>query len=306
MTTQGFLKELQRLIDSKPSLPSRIINSEDCEYGDYIFHSKNLFNCFDCANCTDSVYLYDSYMCTNCIDCDYAVESELCYESVDTFRCFNCDYLDYCANMRDALYCYNCTNCNNVFGCANLKNKSFCIFNRQLTEKEYKEIVKKFKSLPAEKILLMLEELKKQYSLTQTHEEHNENSPYGNYIHYCKNCYLCFDAAYNEYCGYLYDSFHNKSCYDLTYSVESELSYQVIDSEKIFNCNFVVYSSNCQDGAFLFNCFDVKNSLGCVGLSHKQYCILNRQFTKEEYEKISSQILLELKNKSINWSNLTF
>lgn len=306
MTTQGFLKELQRLIDSKSSLPSRIIKSENCEYGDYIYNSKNLQNCFDCAKCSDSLYLYDSYMCTNCIDCDYTVESQVCYECVDAFKCYNCEFLENCDYMRDSSYCYGSSNCHDVLGCVNLKNKSFCIFNRQLTENEYKEAIKKLKLVPIEKILIMLEELKKQFPLTQTHEEHNENSPYGNYIYYNNNCYLCFDASYNEYCGYLYDSFHNKTCYDLTYSVQSELAYQVIDSEKIFNCNFVVYSNNCQDGSFLFNCFDVKKSLGCVGLSHKQYCILNRQFAKEEYEKISSQILLELKNKNINWNNLTF
>jgi len=306
MTAESFFEELKRLIASQPKPPANVLNSENSEYNDYVFYSKNLTYSFDCAKCSDSMYIYDSYMCTNCYDCDYAVESELCYECVDPFRSFNCDYLDYCASMRDASYCYNCTNCHDVFGCANLKNKSFCIFNRQFTENEYKQVVKKFKLLPAEKILPMLEELKKRYPLTQTHEEHNENSPYGNYIHYCKNCYLCFDAAYNEYCGYLYDSFRNKTSYDLTYSVDSELSYQAVDSEKLFNCNFAVYSINCQDSSFIFNCFDVKKSLGCVGLSHKQYCILNRQLAKEEYEKISSQILLELKNNNINWSNLTF
>lgn len=306
MTAESFLRELKRLIELQPKPPTRVLNSENCENNDYVFYSKNLSYCFDCAKCSESIYLYDSYMSTNCYDCDYAVESQHCFESVDPFRCFNSDYLDYCANLRDASYCYNCTNCNNVFGCVNLKNKSFCIFNRQLTENEYKEMIKKFKSVPAEKILIMLEELKKQFPLTQTHEEHNENSPYGNYIHYCKNCYLCFDAANNEYSGYLYDSFYNKACYDLTYSTNSELCYQAIDSDKIYSCNFSVYSTNCQDGSFLFNCFDVKKSLGCVGLSHKQYCVLNRQLTKEEYEKISSQILLELKNKNINWSNLVF
>ena len=305
MTAESFIKELKLLIDSKPNPPVRISNSEDSQ-GDYIYHSKNLLNCFDCANCTNSLYLYDSYMCANSVDCDYAVESELCYESVDPFKCFNCEYLENCSQMTDSSYSYACTNCHDVFGSVNLKNKSFCIFNRQLTEAKYKERAKQFKSLPSEKVLKMLDQLKELYPWTQTNEENNENSAYGNYIYHNKNCYLCFDASHNENCGYLYDSFYNTACYDLTYSSHTELSCEAVDSDKLFNCNFAVYSSSCLDSSYIFNCFDVKNSLGCVGLSHKQYCILNRQLSKEEYEKTSRLILNDIKSKNLGWSNLSF
>lgn len=305
MTSETFFKELNRLIRSLPKSPSNVFNSESCEFGNNILYSKNLYYCFECANCTDSSYLFDCYMCANCIDCDYTVESELCYECVDAFKCFNCDYLENCAHMRDSSYSYSCVGCHDVFGCVSLTNKSFCIFNRQLTEEEYKQQVKKYKALPSEKILVMVEELKKRYPWTQTNEAHNENSEYGDYIYYNKNCYLCFDAAHDENCGYLYDSFYNKTCYDMTYGGQNvELSYQIVDSARIFNCNYVINSNNCQESSYLLNCFDVKNSLGCVGLSHKQYCILNRQFEKEEYEKVSKQIFDEFISKNVEWNDI--
>jgi|SRR3989338_235359 len=306
MTAEAFFKELKRLINSQPKNPSHILNSENCEYGDQIYYSKNLFNAFDCSNCADSTYIYDSYMCVNCMDCDYGVESELCYESVDPYKSFNCEYLENCSNMRDSSYCYASIDCHDVFGCVHLNSKSFCIFNRQLTEGEYREAVKKFNVLPSEKILEMLEELKKRYPYTQTNDAHNENSAYGNYIYFNKNCYLCFDATRNQDSAYLYDSHRNTTCFDFTYSIDGELCYEVVDSAHCFNCNYSVFSGYCQDSSYLFNCANVKNSLGCVGISHKEYCILNRQFNKQEYDKISRRILEDLKNKNLGWADLTF
>ena len=38
-------------------------------------------------------------------------------------------------------------------------------------------------------------------------------------------------------------------------------------------------------------CFGNQNLFGCIGLRHKKYCILNKQYTKEEYEKMVAKII---------------
>ena len=306
MTAKGFLTELQRIILSQPKLPAAVVSCEGCEFCNEVYNSKNLFYCFDTYNTTDSFYLFDSFMCASCGDCDYGVESELCYESVDPYKAFNCNFIEYCDNIRDSAYSYNCSG-NDLFGCVNLQNKSFCIFNRQLSEVEYRERIKKFKSLPPEKVLAIVDDLKKRFPLTQTIGADNENTTYGNYIHFDKNCYLCFDAAHDEDCAYLYDSFYCKTSYDLTYvAQDTDLTYQGIDSTRSFNNNYIIHTNQCQDSSYLFNCFNVKNSLGCVGLRNKEYCILNRQFTKEEYETLSTQILFQINSANLGWNSLTY
>ena len=45
----------------------------------------------------------------------------------------------------------------------------------------------------------------------------------------------------------------------------------------------LIYCMNCVNGTN--NCF------GCVGLNHKQYCILNKQYTREEYEELVPRII---------------
>jgi len=307
MKAQAFFDELQRLINSQPKPPTKILFSEETEYGDQLMHCKNVRYGFDSAKCTNSIYIYDSFINDKCNDCDYAVESQLCYESVDPFKAYNCDFVDYCANIRDSSYCHWCWNSNDLFGCVYLQNKSFCIFNRQLTEKEYREKVKEYRKWPPEKVLAVVEELKKQFPLTQTIGAYNENTEYGNYMHYNKNCYLCFDAAHDENCAYIYDSFDCTNSMDMTYTTaQVDISYEVISSSKTFNSNYIFWSSNCLDSSYIFNSSDIKDSVGCVGLNHKQYCILNRQFSKAEYEKLSQEILAELRKENLGWGSIKF
>jgi hypothetical protein len=117
---------------------------------------------------------------------------------------------------------------------------------------------------------------------------------------------MCFDSTNLENCGYLFDSGDSKYSYDGVFSGYLELAYESVDSERLFNCTYIVWSSNCQDSSYLVSCVDVKNSLGCVNLSHKEFCILNRQFSKEEYEKISSQIISELASKNTGWGGIVY
>ena len=38
---------------------------------------------------------------------------------------------------------------------------------------------------------------------------------------------------------------------------------------------------------------------GCVGFKHKQYCILNKQYTKEEYEKLVQKIIKQMNDNAV-------
>jgi hypothetical protein len=59
----------------------------------------------------------------------------------------------------------------------------------------------------------------------------------------------------------------------------------------LWYCNDLFYSDSCNSS---HDCF------GCVGLHHKEYCILNKQYSKEEYEKTKAKIIDHMK-KSGEW-----
>ena len=306
MTAETFFQELKRLIKTEIKPPVHAVNCEDCEYADHVYQSKHLFKCFDCLKCSTDLYVCDSLSTVNSMDCDYNGESELCYESVDAFKCFNSNYLENCAFVADSWYSTQCRNGKYLFGCVNLRNKSYCIFNRQVNPEQYEQLIQKYKTWPQEKVLAIVEDLKKRYPVTQTNEANNENTTYGNYMYYNKNCYLCFDSSNNSDSCYLYDTQTHKTCFDATYSSENELCYQIVDSGRCFNANYVIYSGNCQDGSYIINCFDVKNSLGAVSVDHAQYLLLNRQLTKEDYERESKIILDDIKVKNLQWHDIVY
>lgn len=53
-------------------------------------------------------------------------------------------------------------------------------------------------------------------------------------------------------------------------------------------CFFVWYGSNIY---YSHDCHHSDSLFACVGLKHKQYCILNKQYSKEEYESLVGKII---------------
>jgi len=117
--------------------------------GEYVYRSKNTFNCYEVAECENVCYcqnfapsVKDSYDYTN-----WGQNSELVYESCACGD--NCQNMKFCFDcwpaMQDCEYCLNCHSCSDCFGCVGLRFKQFCILNKQYTEKEYKELVIKIK-----------------------------------------------------------------------------------------------------------------------------------------------------------------
>lgn len=56
--------------------------------------------------------------------------------------------------------------------------------------------------------------------------------------------------------------------------------------------SFLVSSS--QDTFYSWVCRSSNNIFGCVGLRNKKYCILNRQYSKEEYENLLPKIIAHM------------
>ena len=65
-------------------------------------------------------------------------------------------------------------------------------------------------------------------------------------------------------------------CLTSTTCFRNKCSYFIKNSARVY------YSYNCT------TCSDI---FGCVGLRNKQYCILNRQYAKEEYEALVSKMI---------------
>ena len=113
---------------------------------------------------------------------------------------------------------------------------------------------------------------------------------------YIINSKDCFDSYEIHNCEDLNFSHRVKSakeCYDVYwYWYMSELLYENVWSWwESYNLNFTScvewWSNNyyCFETKYCSHCF------WCVWLRNKSYCILNKQYTKEEYEKLAPKII---------------
>ncbi len=137
------------------------------------------------------------------------------------------------------------------------------------------------------------------------------NSEYTNQIVHIKNCYLCFGGHHYEDSSYCAQNFYLENCLDVDFSSNCEFCYESLYLRKCFRVRFGYYSEDCLDSWFIYDCRNCQNCLGCTGLRNKNYCILNQQYTKGEYEQkvkelklFNQESLLKFKNEFLKNSLL--
>lgn len=243
--------------------------NEDCAYGSMLTNSKNCF---------------DNHLIDKC---------ELTYESVNCRRCNRTFFSTDCEDSYDLWYSRNCVGCSNCYGCVNLRNKQYHIFNRPYSKEEYE---KKIKEIKDQDPYHLWNEFPQKY----LHGSHN-NSVSGDYIFNSKNardCYIVADVEDSRFCTLITPG-GMKDCYDFThYGVQAELQYESLQhGGHSSNCRFVWWVGSSRDVDYSMFVVDSHDMFGCIGLKKKSYCILNKQYSKEEYIKLRNSIKKDMKNR---------
>lgn len=125
-----------------------------------------------------------------------------------------------------------------------------------------------------------------------------QNSEYTNCVGYLKNCYMVFEADYNENCYHSTRINHCTTVVDCLFCYGCEVCHECVDCQNCYNLRHSRDCISCIDSFFLYDCKSCKNCIGCINQRHKQYMIFNKQYTKEEYEEILKNLNLAT-NKNI-------
>jgi len=112
-----------------------------------------------------------------------------------------------------------------------------------------------------------------------------ENCEYVNYAPHSKNCYLLFGSWLNEDCYYGQTLNECNNSIDNLFLNKSELCYENIDCNDNYKSVWCQNCNNVNDSYFCFDCTNVKNCIWCYNLQNKEYHILNKPVSKEEFEK---------------------
>lgn len=133
--------------------------------------------------------------------------------------------------------------------------------------------------------LEQIHELLQKVPIYATSTIYGVNSEYSNNYTGLKNCYLVFNADYDEDCSYAVSINYSKDCIDASYIEKCELCYEGF---MLTGCSHNIFSSRCENSfnlAFCDDCRGCNDCFGCVGLRNKQYYIFNKPYSKKEYQQ---------------------
>lgn len=297
--------EQYRTLQQKVPKPALIyVNSVNSPYVHLSADNKNCYMIFESSNNQDCTYCYWIQQCTQCVGVSFSHQCELCFECDDCYSCYKTQESRSCHDCSGCIFCVDCRGCTDCIGCVNQHQKQYCIFNEQYSKEEYYKkktelALDTYTGREAFRVQF------KEFLTTQPHKyAHMVNAPgcTGDYIKSAKNCQYCFhcyEAEDNKYGEHVWRN--AKDCYDVsTAGRGASFIYNGINTGlNTAHCIGVNVAWSCTYTNYSQYCFNTNNCFGCFGLRKKEYCILNKQYNKEEYEKITRQIIEQMKRESV-------
>jgi len=267
-------------------------NNENSPYANYAGLNKNCHLVFNSSDNEDCYFTRGLRYSTDTLDAYYSTYCTLCYEIINCHHCFNLRLSINCDNCQDSAFLFNCTGCKYCVGCVNLKNKEYFLFNKPSSKQEIEEYLRNLKNMKNIRDLAeRFEDLKLKYP-HRPHQNFQSENAMGNYISESKNTYDCLECIEVEDCKHTAFVHKLKSSSDATgFGRDSELLYETVGcgfSHNLISCFDTGPAHNCY---YCISCKSCHDCFGCISLRHKEYCILNKQYSKEEYENLVPKII---------------
>ncbi len=291
--SKPFFVQFRELQKSVPHKARHEVSSQNCDYANYVLNSKDIYLSF---TTTDSNWIYYSRSadrCNECMDCYNIIDCEGCYQCIQSSKCASSSYLIDCRDCVSSSFLFDAVNCTDCFMSSNCRNKQYLFRNEQLTKDEYKEKMEHIKLYS----VLEKEKLQKEFSELVRNSIHRyavltgSNNCSGDNIVRSNNVKESFHATETENTKYVMRTVGLKDSYDVLGSLQGELLYEVHGGARgSRNSHFIAIGNATIDSEYTDFCLNVSNVFGSVSLQGKQYCILNKQYTKEEYSELVSRI----------------
>ncbi|MEK7088654.1 MAG: hypothetical protein AAB913_00815 [Patescibacteria group bacterium] len=300
-SNKHFFEQFLELKNKVPRISLLNITSVNSDYGNNVENSKNCYLIFAAQKNEDCMYGRLLYRNRFVVDSDFVQDSELCYGCIDCRKCYQCLFSENCETSTDLYFCFNLRDCQNCIFSTNLRHKNYHIFNKPVSKEEYenkkKEIFSSHSAL--KKAKEEFEKFKKEAIVKFAHQV-KCNKAIGDYMYNCHNTLYAFDSEHSKNCKYIYDAESPIDSYDLNNTYYNpELNLDMMGTLKTYNAKHSVYAIYCSDIEY---CDSINNSdscFGCIGLKKKKYCILNKQYEKEEYEKLKEKITENMKKEGV-------
>lgn len=284
-----FLSQFYELLKKQPRIYQlRIGNVINSDYANSVVNSKNAYLSYSVINCEDIMYCEGVDESRNSFDSLSSFNIDQCYQNILSSKNYNSHFLISSHSCIDSYFLYDCANCQNCCLSSNLRNQQYVFKNKKLSKEEYEKAIGELKL--------------ETYSGLQNAQEEFDVI-YKSAIH--RYAYIL--ASQNVIGDFITNSKNILNSFDVTDNSEDvRYSFRIIKTKDVMDCNYILTgereyecssgSSNSYNQIASFGCLASKNieysflckncsdCFGCVGLKNAKYCILNKQYTKEEYE----------------------
>jgi len=298
--SRPFFQQFGELLRKVPqfSLQNQYTTLIRTEYVNMGTYNKDCYLVFNTSHSEESSFTAFSLRVNKCFDIYYGNKSELCYECQNINDCHNVRYSQNCEGCVNVFFSRDLFGCNDCFGSSNLRKKSYYIFNKPYTRETYLEEMKKY-DLSSH---IAVEQIKKYVAnlMLKFPRRFNEGvrnvEVSGNYMYNSKSAHNSFyvnGLEDGKYCQFVfYKPSHD--CYDMTlWGQNATRIYECMgagDSQDMIKFSFDCWAPAVNIEYSYHIVSPNRNLFGCIGLKNKEYCILNKQYSKEEYEKMVEKI----------------
>ncbi len=296
--SESFFEQFQVLLKEVP-FPAKSIKSPVSDYSNHAAGLKDCYLVFNAGYCENCSYSYRILKSKDCFDLSHCEDLELCYECFKCRNCFRVMYSSNCEGCHDTSFSRDCIGCSHCFGCVNLRNKKYYIFNKPYSKEEYFAKLKNLDTSSFQAICRLIEKASSlfiKYPVKFMHGRKNLDV-LGDYIYNSKRTISSFDienADNLHHCQEIHYNPSAKDCYDYSsWGENAALIYECASCgggvHGLKFCHDVFQT--CDSCEYCIFCHNSSHLFGCIGLRHKQYCILNKQYSKEEYEELVPKII---------------
>ncbi|MFA5800102.1 MAG: hypothetical protein WC840_04040 [Candidatus Peribacteraceae bacterium] len=296
--SRPFFGQFADLHKAVPRMALTVVSNENSDFTTGTGYCRNCYLINSSEYCEDCYYGKLIQSCKNSVDCSYLYDSELCYECFSVYSSYNCLHLSFSRNCRDCSFSTYLVGCSNCCLCSNLRQKDYHFLNQPLPEEEYERRVRDFRGSWAKTVEMkkMLQEVRWKMVYRASNIVQSEHCT-GDFIENSRSCLDCYDVNESQDCRYVTVGVKVKDNVDCSNMyIKPELCYETMGTIEVYSVAYCIYVFHSQNLLYCQYCYNCRDCFGCDGLKRKQHCILNKQYTKEEYETLVPKIIEHMRH----------
>jgi len=301
---RNFFEQLNELWHKAPLLGLSIdpTTTKNCPYNHDSGYLKNCYLLFHANVAEDSAYAFYVNQGQSIFDSCAVEYSQFGYDIMHSYKTNRCiGTRNQLSDSMDCLFCRDSQNCQNCFASANLKNKKYWAWNKPMTKEDYIAEIARYDIGSYSSYKELQKKAAEHWEKQIVKSEYNEfvTNCTGSNVYNSKNAKDCIEVSNCEDSRFLFRMFPvaNKDCYDISmWGNNLSLSYE----NTVVGENSSMLRFCCESGLTLTDAEYCKLStggshhFGCVSVKKGDYFILNKQYSKEEYEKITEHIRTQM------------